>query len=405
MAITGATKSFTQFPVLNTRTWSYSDNLANSLVSMVDSFPTWYTYQYTHNWQRNSDYPVLLKQGRHLPVLNRTLTEFRQNAKWHGKVEGFYNSGRRNSVVVGVQTGLSGEGTSPVLTDYSKCQARAYLNARLDARDGKVNLAQAFAERVQVANMVNSTARRLAYAVRSLRQGNPLGALRAFGAVDAKKRAEQLRGKHIASQWLEIQYGWKPLLSDIYGVLQELDPTTQRVCYIANGRAVEQALRRRTSSSGVWQIKWRDKTKINCKCKLFFTVDDFPILRAAQLGLTDPLTLAWELLPWSFVVDWFLPIGDYLQSLTALQGITVYDRAHMVKILSESEGQAEANSATIKGFITVRPSQKTLRRGNVDPPISSTLGFKNPLSFTHAANGLALLATGFDRRYSLGRAG
>jgi hypothetical protein len=26
----------------------------------------------------------------------------------------------------------------------------------------------------------------------------------------------------------------------------------------------------------------------------------------------DPLSVAWELLPWSFVVDWFIPIGSYL---------------------------------------------------------------------------------------------
>jgi hypothetical protein len=34
-----------------------------------------------------------------------------------------------------------------------------------------------------------------------------------------------------------------------------------------------------------------------------------------ELGFTDPFTLAWELLPLSFVVDWIVNVGQVLQSL------------------------------------------------------------------------------------------
>jgi hypothetical protein len=37
-----------------------------------------------------------------------------------------------------------------------------------------------------------------------------------------------------------------------------------------------------------------------------------------NLGLTDPLSVAWELIPYSFVVDWFVPIGTYLDNLNAI---------------------------------------------------------------------------------------
>jgi hypothetical protein len=36
---------------------------------------------------------------------------------------------------------------------------------------------------------------------------------------------------------------------------------------------------------------------------------------SAQLGLTHPGSVLWERLPWSFVVDWFIPIGTYLSNL------------------------------------------------------------------------------------------
>ena len=42
-----------------------------------------------------------------------------------------------------------------------------------------------------------------------------------------------------------------------------------------------------------------------------------------QLGFDNPALIAYELMPYSFVVDWFYNIGDYLQSQTALAGLSV----------------------------------------------------------------------------------
>jgi hypothetical protein len=32
-----------------------------------------------------------------------------------------------------------------------------------------------------------------------------------------------------------------------------------------------------------------------------------------QMGLGNPLSIIWERIPWSFVVDWFIPIGTYME--------------------------------------------------------------------------------------------
>jgi hypothetical protein len=37
-----------------------------------------------------------------------------------------------------------------------------------------------------------------------------------------------------------------------------------------------------------------------------------------SLGLLDPLSVAWEILPWSFVVDWFYPVGTFLDNLSII---------------------------------------------------------------------------------------
>jgi hypothetical protein len=58
-------------------------------------------------------------------------------------------------------------------------------------------------------------------------------------------------------------------------------------------RAVEESLR----------VKWRFRPN----------AADLP----ARLGLLNPAEVIWELVPFSFVADWFLPIGDYLSALDA----------------------------------------------------------------------------------------
>lgn len=44
-----------------------------------------------------------------------------------------------------------------------------------------------------------------------------------------------------------------------------------------------------------------------------------------QLGLLDPVSLAWNLLPMSFVFDWFIPVGTFLDGFTATEGLTYQD--------------------------------------------------------------------------------
>jgi hypothetical protein len=45
--------------------------------------------------------------------------------------------------------------------------------------------------------------------------------------------------------------------------------------------------------------------------------------RLAELqsfGVINPLSIAWEVVPFSFVVDWFIPIGATLEALTSTAG-------------------------------------------------------------------------------------
>lgn len=45
-----------------------------------------------------------------------------------------------------------------------------------------------------------------------------------------------------------------------------------------------------------------------------------------RLGLLNPLAVLWELVPLSFVLDWFVPVGRYLSSLDAMAGTSLLGR-------------------------------------------------------------------------------
>jgi hypothetical protein len=125
-------------------------------------------------------------------------------------------------------------------------------------------------------------------------------------------------GKRLANFYLVNRYGILPLLSDLEGatkVLQKVfDPR-----YTARGNASAQG----QSSSiyqisagyyGTWDVLVTTTRTFSARYGILYESD--PYTRTlARLGLTRPLSSAWQLMPWSFVGDWFLEVGKYLDAI------------------------------------------------------------------------------------------
>lgn len=54
-------------------------------------------------------------------------------------------------------------------------------------------------------------------------------------------------------------------------------------------------------------------------------VSDATLAQIGSHGLTNPAALAWELFPLSFVIDWFIPIGSFLDGLSTSLGMEFRD--------------------------------------------------------------------------------
>jgi hypothetical protein len=279
------------------------------------------------------------------------------------------------------------------------------------------NLAQDVAQANQLFDLMATSVNRITGAVTNLRRGNIPGVISAFsqhgrrsGLINRSRPSAQ---KTLADNWLEFQYGWKPLLMDIDGILDALgtlaekSPFVRRVTASAKQRGgyvdFTPSLYAGSVAPGL-QIK--TKVKIETRCKICCTFRLNSALRSfmAQTGFTNPINLVWEILPFSFVVDWFLPVGAYLQGITAFEGWdfnegyqTQFTRGWTDSAV-DSEGTSQGNNID-DYWIHQRLYRESvlLDRDRLGAFPTQTLpGFKNPFeSAIHAWNAIALLKSVF----------
>lgn len=283
----------------------------------------------------------------------------------------------------------------------------------------EVNLAQAFGERGQVVDMLASTARRFTACYRNLRRGAWQDAVKNLGL--SVKYVEKRSAKELYSYkqklprdpkgaaagfWLELQYGWKPLLSDIHGSAKLLadkhvaDETDS--FYALKHMKTSRTLNSHSTTTSL-NAYGRTVNNFGASCKgtntLQYSVSN-PLLRySAMMGMTNPLLLAWELTPFSFVVDWFLPIGNYLENISSAYGLTLLRRTVSTKSVGYRDGFSIFDTSGLTTFprgiessISGKTKYVSYNRSVANGwPANPLPEFKNPASVTRAANAIALL--------------
>lgn len=262
------------------------------------------------------------------------------------------------------------------------------------------NIANMIAERQQTIDMVANTIRKIALTIGDIRRRNFSSAFRRlFG--DARG-ARRLRGKDIADTWIAIQYGIIPLMGDVYDIVNlshrritSLQPVTFRASskHARNGPSDQSAAFFQSKNYGFRA----------CVAVAKYMIRAFPnnkLASPAALGLTNPLVPLWEITPWSFVIDWFLPVGRYLEQLSATHGWTFHDGCYSTLIKgSEFAACTKSNNYTSSGWTYTNEWSwewncsyvRFARSVLTDFPTPSLPHFKNPVSTGHLKNALALL--------------
>lgn len=239
-------------------------------------------------------------------------------------------------------------------------------------------------------SMITNAATRIAKALRAAKKGNFPQAAEFLTKGTTRHRGSR---KVIASNWLELQYGWLPLLKDAEGGAQFLAHQMSvplqhvvKVSVLAGGRVSNNWSQATISKSYVYQRK-----RIKCILKEKDVI--------ALSGLTDPLSVAWELVPYSFVVDWFIPIGNYLAARGLSQSLSG-TFVTSTKFYRKAEGFTITPDAAKRWEVDGSQKSQKFEAVSFSRSISTTLAVPRPsvkplsqvFSWKRAANAVALLS-------------
>lgn len=253
--------------------------------------------------------------------------------------------------------------------------------------DGDFDVGMFLVELPQAARMIANAAYRLNMAISFARKGNFREAERYLvsGYRSVLGRSRKLDA---ARSWLELQYGWKPLLHDAYHGAQQLAHMAGEP--FSN---VVRASRRLAEAPPSPDVGVKPKSGVyytRHSYKAVIREVDVPLLT----GLTNPETMAWEKLPYSFVVDWFIPIDTYLHArgvASSVSGTFVKSvkRYQLCKGLTATTAwMTQLNDG---GFLDERVTFSRSISTSLSVPLPSFKPLRKAASWMHAANATALL--------------
>lgn len=183
-------------------------------------------------------------------------------------------------------------------------------NIRGHSFDLGVNIAEA----TKTYGTIVSNVRSIGRALLDLKHGNYAGALRALGARRQGPRGHwdirSLDAKDLSGRWLETQYAFMPLISQSYEAAKAFEAITgPRRLRFAVGSSPKRKSIEGSDSLANYSMPWNLTYSKRLVAELY---EDASLQRS--LGLSNPLEIAWEVVPYSFVVDWFLPVGAYISA-------------------------------------------------------------------------------------------
>lgn len=159
----------------------------------------------------------------------------------------------------------------------------------------------------------------------------------------------------LSKRWLEFRYAISPMVYDLDDMLSVLYDSHTRplISRVASGGTISTFDSiKGTSTSQSQNMTSNRQERFVC----YFQVNpDFDSFK--KLGLLNLPAVLWELTPLSFVVDMFLPVGDFIGHMDAMAGVTV---------LSVTRSTRD-NGVTSRPSLTVQSSKYNAKTGAWDP--------------------------------------
>nr|UJQ85798.1 MAG: hypothetical protein 1 [Leviviridae sp.] len=297
-----------------------------------------------------------------------------------------------------------GANPASILTTNDQLKCLGKLREKLTGSD--FDMSVFLGEGHQTLKLIGDTAIRIAKSLHHLRRGDFAGTARSLLEGTSRKPIKPYKemkpfkptSERMSSHWLELQYGWLPLLNDVEGAAQTLAHTLS----VPVQQTYRMSVRREQvvpGTAGTLIDGGRPTSEVSRMViyALKVIVKEQPS-QLAKLGLTDPTKVAWELMPWSFVVDWFIPIGDYLEARAitrVVHGTWVTSTFGKLNQYFVTLGGLSLRSQHVYAQVSLT---RTVSTSPPDVPLPKVKPWKKIASIAHCLNAIALLGATVGRK-------
>lgn len=297
---------------------------------------------------------------------------------------------------------LGGLWAGPSLDMADSLLNNARLAALAQVSEGKMQYSAALAQASGTAKMVGSAASKFAHGLDKLMQGKH-GLKQLYGSMS--------NWKAIPSEYLEYLYGWAPLGDDIANAFDQLSGFRDL------GFDYSMIFKKKLKMTESCSIEG-----IGCACPalgqagcadLLGTRDslasvgyrfDIPRWYLERTPVVAPFSTAYELAPYSFVLDWFVPIGDWVGAMESAQYSPFFVEGFETRFCRERYPTIKMNPGRYGIWVLQGGSASgnmaafIMRRSAVTEfPYFSRPSFKPLPGIQQAAQGLSLLTQAFNR--------
>lgn len=216
---------------------------------------------------------------------------------------------------------------------WQPAKNKAYSRLVDEVNGERSQLGTFFAEWRESFGMVANRAIGLRRAYSSLRRGDFRRFLRELSVSPKRKHRGKVRNSlnEVSGLWLEYWFGWAPSVADIYGSLQQLsEPLPSGIRY--QGSAKDSRVSGFRKDEGSWGINVNEcHNTFRVRVGGRFSLVNPNLYLASQMGLINPAAIAWEVVPFSFMVDWVVDVSSFIESFTDFAGLEVSQTYHNFK--------------------------------------------------------------------------
>lgn len=147
--------------------------------------------------------------------------------------------------------------------------------------------------------------------------------LRAAKRLDLKALSGELSPKQLQDRYMELRYALRPMYYDAIAIRNALQADLRKTTRITTrGKATDSATASDTYTRDDGNTRTVSARTVSVKVEARAGVlSDFETSAPSVWGLDQVIESAWEIVPFSFIVDWFLNVGDTIAAHTPNAGV------------------------------------------------------------------------------------